>query len=118
MPIAFLSPFSCYSIAIVISIATGWYGVAALVFRMFAKWQALGRRFAYRSLACAVVASPIFLYAAPGTNIPGQVYATGAVPLVLSVLAVALYLRPRAERRGFEVISPHDSGPETRGRCG
>jgi hypothetical protein len=99
-------PFGYISISFLFTIVATGYGIAALVQRPISKYLASGRTCAYTCFVLNLIVLPVYLWAAPGTNIRGRVYALGITPLALGIIAIAIYPRSRKEVRGFEVIPP------------
>jgi hypothetical protein len=73
--------------------------IGSLLSRPFAERRVDGRRLAYISLACGIIACSLLSYAADATNVPKRAYLIGTVQMAFALAAVIAYI-PRPSRPG------------------
>ena len=99
LPLADFFPFGLIALGSLAALPAVWSGVVAIVLLPFAKCRGVGRRCANYSLAVAVIALPLYLLAAPATNIAPRIHTVALVTLAIGLLSSAAYFR-RSRRRG------------------
>jgi hypothetical protein len=108
-----MNPFALTVFAFLGSMIAALCGSAALFMRPFRHLRGSGRSWALIGAGLNLLAWPVFLYAAPGTNNPSGIYIRAAALTAPCLLALLVYpwFQPR-QGRGFEVMQPPQPGSD------